>query len=327
MPNQKTIKTWVMTVLTMLMAVQGAKAQNALKTSGVMFGDIYYINQSNIDSLKGKYGFQIRRINLTFDKKIDDAVSIRVRMEMESPNVDRTPDTKLIPYLKDAYLSYKMENAKFTFGVQPTIILETPEKVWGLRPAEKTLLDFQKVVSSRDLGFSLGFKQSIVELNLLAAKGGKNKLNNYFGLKIQPLEGLTIDFSGRYEIINDTTTATLLRPFIGYERPTFRTGVEFAYYQRENDKQGFASVFAVKEITRRIEAYLRYDRIMQANKEANKISYMPMSTLSKSNIIFAGLSFKIAKNVSIIPNLAYVMYDNNNIKNDLYAKLTFNASF
>lgn len=327
MPNLKTVKLWVIMALTILLGAQTAKAQDAVKVSGVMFGDIYYINQSNIDTLKGKYGFLIRRINLTFDKKIEEVAAVRVRLEMESPNVDKTPETKLAPYLKDAYLSYKIGIVKFAFGVQPTIILETPEKVWGLRSVEKTLLDFQRVVSSRDLGVSANFKQSIAELNLLVAKGGKNKLNNYFGIKIQPFEGLTFDLSGRYELIDDSNTRLLLRPFIGYEMPTFRTGMEFAYYKKGNDKQGFASIFAVKEITRRMEVYLRYDRLMQANPEANKITYMPLSKLSKANILYAGLSYKIIKNVSIAPNIAYAMYDNRNITNDLYAKLTFNASF
>jgi hypothetical protein len=66
---------------------------------------------------------------------------------------------------------------------------------------------------------------------------------------------------------------------------------------------------------------------MQANPEANKITYMPLSKLSKANILYAGLSYKIIKNVSIAPNIAYAVYDNGNITNDLYAKLTFNASF
>lgn len=327
MTRIKSQRGWIMTAVLILMAVQNAKSQEAMKTSGVMFGDMYYIQQSNIDSLKGQYGFLIRRINLTFDKKTEDRVSVRVRLEMKSPNVDKRPETKLTPYIKDAYLSYNIGSAKFTFGVQPTIILESPEKVWGLRAVEKTLLDFQRIVPSRDLGISLNFKKSIGELSILSAKGGKNKLNNYFGLKIEPFKGLIFDFSGRYEIIDDSTTATLLRPFIGYNIPTFRVGAEFGYYQKKNGRQGFASIFAAKEITRRMEAYLRYDRVMQANPEGDKISYMPLSKFSKANLIYAGLSYKIIKNVSLIPNVAYVMYDNKNITNDFYVKLTFYASF
>lgn len=325
----KSIRTWVWG-LAMVLAVSVVNGQD-LKISGVMFGDFYYIASSNVpeDTLKkwGEYGFLMRRINLTFDKKQDENVNLRVRLEMESPNVNKTREIKLVPYLKDATLNVKIKNANLAFGIQPTLVYENAEKVWGYRFVEKTVLDFQRVVPSRDFGLSGSMKISVSKLALLAARGGKSKYTIYGSLSAEPVKDLIVELSGRYNKVNDTTSTTLIHPFLGYKREDFRAGVEFGLLKANGNTFKFLSIFTAKELTRRMEIFARFDRAFQANSEASNISYMVLSKDSPMNLIFGGLSYKIAKNVSIAPNIAYAMYDDSSIKNDLYLKATINVNF
>lgn len=315
---------WVALILSGLGSVY---AQDAVKISGVMFGDIYYISSSNIDTLKGQYGFLARRINLNFDKKQDENVNIRVRLEMESPNIDKPREIKLIPYVKDAYILFKTLDANITVGIQPTIVFENAEKIWGYRFVEKTVLDFQKVVPSRDFGLSISRKISLVNFSLMGARGGKPTYSLYSSLSLEPMKNVLLEVSGRYERQNDSVTTVLLHPFLGYKSEGFRAGVEFTYLKNNSNSSRFLSAFATKELTRRLEAFVRFDRAFQANPDAAKIAYMVLSKDSPVNLIFTGLSYKVAKNVSIAPNISYAMYDDSSIKSDLYVKATFNVNF
>lgn len=326
----KSIKTWVLGLGLVLGVTSAVKGQD-LKISGTIFGDFYYIASSNVpdDTLKkwGEYGFLMRRINLTFDKKQDENVNLRVRLEMESPNVNRTREIKLVPYLKDAAVNVKIKDANVIFGIQPTLVYENAEKVWGYRFVEKTVLDFQKIVSSRDFGISGSMKVSVARFALFAARGGKSNYTLYGTLSAEPVKDLILEISGRYDKVNDTTATTLIHPFVGYKGEDLRAGLEFGLLKANDNTSKFLSVFAAKEVTRRIEIFARFDRVFQANPEASNISYMILSKDSAMNLIFAGLSYKVAKNVSVAPNVAYAMYDDSNIKKDLYLKATMNVNF
>ncbi|MGB9824183.1 MAG: hypothetical protein ACPLN0_07045 [Candidatus Hydrothermia bacterium] len=314
--------------LVLTLATMGiSRSQDAIKTSGAFFGDLYYIANSNVDTLKNRYGFLMRRVNLNFDKMQDENVNIRVRLEMEGPNVDRTPEVKLTPYLKDAFISLKTFETNFTFGIQPTLVFENVEKIWGFRFVEKTVLDFQRVIPSRDFGISVSRKISMANLSLLAAKGGKSNYTVYSAIVFDLTKNLLFEVTGRYEKENDTTTSILIHPFLGYKSENLRAGLEFTYLKKNGEASKFLSLFASKEVTRRAEVFVRFDRAFEANSQASKITYMVLSNNSPMNLIFTGLSYKIAKKTTISPNFAYAMYDDDNIKNDFYLKLTFNVGF
>ncbi|RMH11665.1 MAG: hypothetical protein D6701_14695, partial [Gemmatimonadetes bacterium] len=74
-----------------LLLAQPASAQELpewlqrLKVSGLAFGDIYAVAQHHDADIDGANGAWMRRIYLTFDEKLDDEFSFRLRFEAASP--------------------------------------------------------------------------------------------------------------------------------------------------------------------------------------------------------------------------------------------------
>ncbi len=72
------------------------------KVSGYLFGDYAYAAKSNNVDFDGKSGFVVRRIYLTFDDKIDEKFSARVRLELSQKDFSHS-SSKMTPVAKDAY--------------------------------------------------------------------------------------------------------------------------------------------------------------------------------------------------------------------------------
>ena len=118
-----------------------------LTTKGYMFGDYYYV-ASGAD--KKQNGFQFRRIYLTFDKKLRHKFTGRFRLEASDAGFGS--GKKMTPVVKDAYLKYQKDGRSLVVGLSPTPTWSFTEKVWGYRSVEKTIIDLNKMGSSRDLG-------------------------------------------------------------------------------------------------------------------------------------------------------------------------------
>ena len=58
------------------------------------------------------------------------------------------------PLVKDAYLCYQWNGRSLYAGQSPTPIWSITETVWGYRAVEKTIMDLNKIGSSRDNGIA-----------------------------------------------------------------------------------------------------------------------------------------------------------------------------
>ena len=56
------------------------------KISGLYFGDYYYIAAHHNEERKSRNGFWTRRVYLTYDQKLNETFSSRLRFEMNSPD-------------------------------------------------------------------------------------------------------------------------------------------------------------------------------------------------------------------------------------------------
>lgn len=131
-------------------SVRPAAAQRTVKIGGQSFIDYYYQIASPDADEEGLNGFTYRRFRLTADAKLSDAFSARARLDAEAGTFGpKGPQ----PYVKDLYLQWKIGGGhSLRMGVTPPPAFQVAEDVWVYRGLEKTLLDLNKVVSSRDFG-------------------------------------------------------------------------------------------------------------------------------------------------------------------------------
>ena len=320
---------------------------------GYMFGDYYYVAHHHNRDIAGRHGFWFRRIYFTYNNKLSDNIKMRLRLEMNSPG-DFTSKDKLVPAVKDAYLSYKTGGQELKFG-----IISTPtwghniERIWGCRSVEKTPLDLQKLGSSRDFG--IGLKGNLdrgktVSYAVMFGNGASNKGETdkgkklYASLAFKPAQGLLLEIYGDYEAKKDKKKYHIYQGFASYQSDWGRIGVMYARRHfkqeienadaKENDHDVFSG-FAVIKAARDIELITRFDRYFgsgfKENYKGHKIFYIPFADNAISNLIIGGISWKAAKHVWLIPNIKYVFYDQSDIgykpAEDIYANITLYFKF
>jgi hypothetical protein len=280
--------------------------------------------------------FQFRRIYFTYDNDISEQFTTRFRLEADQvqETVDGTKSpaaaSKISVFVKDAYLKWKnvFAGSDLIFGIQPTPAFEISEAAWGYRALEKTILDLRGIVSSRDLGISL--KGKLTEdgkLNYWAMIGNNSgnspeidKYKRYYAhlqLKLNDNLQATLytDYKDAAKVIageNSTWTTAL---FAGYAVPfMYNIGVEGYATSQSNaftptggslgSKNGLGiSMFCSYNIIPELAAVARYDYFDPNTNSSDNAKG------DVRNYVIVGLSWKVDKNVSIMPNVLYEKYE------------------
>jgi hypothetical protein len=257
------------------------------------------------------------------------------------------------------------------FGIQPTSAYEFSEGLWAYRGLEKTIMDLRGIVSSRHLGIALrgkfdddgmfGYWVTVANQNsgvtpkdLTTGLKNGDKYNLYsLNLAYRPTKEVMVtlygDFRPTYPV-NDPASTTA--PKATESNSTF-TGALFASYKQGNDfmvgaeaftqqtsnayadpttanklktlsKMG-VSVFGWYNFSEELGAIVRYD--YYDPKSGSDITEKGDSR----GYLLAGLTFKPAKNVQVIPNLQVETYESipngRSIDAAVTARLTFLFSF
>ncbi len=334
--------TWVISMLSLVGFLSHAYGEG--KFSGYMFGDFYYNISNNRSDLKGQNGFWFRRIYFTYDFKISDSWSTRLRLEMNSPGDFKTSDT-LKPYIKDAYLTYKRKNHTITLGISPTPTWEYIESFWGYRAVEKTPLDLFKMGDSRDFGVafkgSIGkdgfFGYHIMAGNGEGTKSEFNKEKKYMGAFLFNLtKTLSFEIYTDYAQGANQKNYYTYQGFLGWKSKKARIGIQYSHQIKEQGtgksdlKLDVYSIFGILSLSEKVSLLARYDRMDDPLPWGSTVSYVPFNNNAPFNLILFGVDFHPLKNVSFIPNIMYVSYKNVNgeaIDKDIQLKLTFFYSF
>jgi hypothetical protein len=328
-------------------------AQSQIK--GYMFGEYYSVLKHHDANIDGKHGFWFRRIYFTYNGQLTEKIKMRLRLEMNSPG-DFTSSSTLTAYVKDAYLSAKLGSHDLMFGIvsTPTFGFNL-ENHWGYRHLEKTPLDLYKMASSRDFGIGLKGnldKKKMVSYFLFLGNGSSNKGETdsnkkvYGALAFKPVEGLIIEVYGDYEPKPNDRTYFTYQGFAGYGGEWGRIGIQYArrHYSEQVAVPGpdidrdydVFSGFAVIKAGSSVELVARYDKAFGTGFEQNfngsGISYVPFADDNPFSLIIGGISWNVAENFWIIPNVKYVFYDEPAapaIKPDdnVYANLSFFFKF
>jgi hypothetical protein len=337
--------SYILCMVTVLFsAVFSEETESKGKFSGYMFGDYYHVLAYHNPDIKDQRGFWFRRIYLTYDNEMDGHFATRLRLEMSNAGDFATSNT-MIPFVKDAYLQYKIENHVFSFGISQTPALSTVENAWGYRYLEKIPLDLYRMASSRDFGVAAIGKidnSGHIGYHVMLSNGSGNKDEIDKGKSAQlsvnwsPLEGLILETFGEYADAEGIEDGYTWRLFGAYVKDRFRIGIEYADQTLQQAaapdiKRRFLSAFVCGNIIEKISVILRCDRMFDPNPDGKKIAFLPFDPDAPSTFILAALEWAPVKEVCITPNMEFVKYGKTDANitpgDDLYGRLTFYWKF
>jgi hypothetical protein len=318
----------------------------AVQISGFLISDFYYINDAEAgvySNYKPKMmrqvytnkrsGFQFRRIYLTFDKKMDDVFSTRIRLEMSNTDYNYSQMTASV---KDAYLKWKINsNHDAYFGISGAPAFGAIEKFWGFRHLDKTASDYFGIRSSRDFGVS--FKGRVyggLNYHFFAGNGESNASER--SGRIDKLYSLSLsqDFSNYffyqfytdYRLSKDGKDDEFTgQVFAGYKNENFRIGFQYTYQENKlmkSEKKGDLQLYSVPVIYKYIDKVsfiFRYSYYI-AEEEQNY----------QQQAFIGGMEYKIRDNILLLPNIIYNDYNfenANNLGKDVITRLTLSYYF
>ncbi len=322
---------------------------NSPKFSGLMFGDYFYNAASRDVSKKDLNGFQFRRIYITTDYSISSKFSSRFRLEADQGEI--TNNGKITVMVKDAWLKWKniFNGSDFMFGISPTPAYDVSEGAWGHRFLEKTIMDLNGIVPSRDLGIdlkgNLNDKGSVKYWLKIGNNSGNspesNKYKRFYGLlEFKPSADFLITVYGDYAsagnvfdpVINSSVShnSTVAALFLNYKlKDKFSIGLESYYRTIQNNfassqssslqaQNGYGiSLWAYASLAGNLKLVGRFD------------TNDPNTDLKNDgkSLILAGIDYSPVENVTITPNVEVTTYQaaapQGANKSDVTPRLTF----
>jgi len=340
-----------------------AQAQNSPKFSGLMFGDYYYNAQANNGANKDLNGFQLRRIYITADYAISENFTSRFRVESDQTSGSNTAGGKYGVMVKDAWLKWAniFTGSDLIFGLSPTPAFDVSESAWGHRYLEKTIMDFNGIVPSRDMGIDLkgkfdqgGMVKYWLKIGNNSSNGASNttgaetdKFKRYYGLlEFDPSANLLItvygDFASAAKVHDavagsDVDNSSFVgAAFVNYrQKGSFSVGVE-GFIKSTQDgytpnaqtalssKSGNGiSIWGYVNLTESMQVVARYDGVDPNTASTSINDFKTLGLL--------GLQFNPVKNVAVTPNIEYIHYQaaptaGGNAQ-DVVPRVTFNWEF
>lgn len=321
------------------------------KLSGVLFGDLYSVGSHNSGKSDGKSGLWNRRFNLSYDRKLDAAWSMRLRVEFgdagkasHGQNVFSS-EHSVDPFMKDAWLRYTMNGQKITFGLIPTPSYEPNEERLGYRPFEKTPLDFWRLGSSRDKGISIaGPLDADKKFDYMlmvgdgsgrgSSKSGLHTVYGRLGYKATPELYINLYGDAWKRDKGSRWQTAMLEGF--YTNEAFKLGLSYVTQRRtapgvNATNVNVLSLYGEAKLNETISPFVRFDVVSQALSDADKIAYYNMSKNGKPTVLQAGIRYRLNKNLEVAPSITSVSYRRVGAaavpKNDTIFRLTFSLKF
>jgi len=329
---------------------------------GKVFGDYFYNLQDHSKASEDQNGFLFRRLYFTFENQLTDNIKMRFRLEAKHEGYGE--QEKLYPFVKHAYLefSHLIPHHKLYLGISSTNAKENAEEYWAYRSVEKTIMDLNKIAPSADMGLSLkgDINQYIHHwVALFNGPGyGSSEVDKYkklgYALWITPVKGMMLEGYIDYEA-QDPKTGTFgpaadyfhssgyrtIKGFAGYKNANFTLGVEG--FSRVNFQSGATDSSGSKKcdvnktgislfgnftlITSKLAAFARYD-YFDPDTDDNVYLDSGINGLNDSEtLVIAGLDFTVMNTLHLIPNIIIKRYQNDNIDQDIMARITFSYKY
>jgi hypothetical protein len=337
------LKQLVLTAALMTAALAPLAASAEGKFGAQVFGDYYYFIEEHDSLTAEQNGFWIRRVNLNWDEKFDDAFSARLRIETASAG-SFAPDNQstMITFMKDAWLRWKHNDQSVYLGLTGTPSHSFTEDFWGYRHLEKIPGELQGFYSSRDMGLAaagtIGAAKKL-DYHVMVGNGAGTRNEIDAGKKASGAvrfsftKELVAEVYGDYEDRAGHTDRVTLRGFLGYKREKLRVGAEYVQQTRDQEDAdsydlGVLSGFAAGQVSDKVWLVGRVDRAMDAGASKPGDPYFPMTSEVPSTFILAGVELVARDNITFTPNVEVALYDSPDgggpaPDNDVVGRVTF----
>lgn len=315
------------------------------KFSAVVFGDAYWVATNHDSTIEDMNGLWIRRVNLSWDQKFNDAFSGRLRLEAAHPG-DFTTTATIPAFIKDAWLKWQSGGHSALIGVSPTPTLPLYEDTWGYRAVEKVPVELQGFASSRDGGLAVAGdfgENKIVGYHLMVGNGTavgaetNTKKRGYGSVRFRPTSHIVLEAYGDYEDRIGSGDRVTYFGFGGYTSDRLRAGAQYAQQTRmetgEDVDLRIISGFVAGSVSEKVWLFARADRNMDPNPQGESIQYIPFADTAANTFFVGGVDFIVAEGVSLIPNVEVIVYDEPELTGlptpdtDVIARLTFHGKF
>jgi hypothetical protein len=358
--------TLLFSMLLIFAGLVAAQEQSPVKFSGIMFGDYEYYTEANNGANKLENGFEFRRIDFTADYTIDPNFSTRFRLESDETSKTNTSGGQLGVYVKDASMKWAniFSGSDVIVGLSPTPAFDVSEGAWAHRYLEKTIMDYNGIVSSRDIGVDLKGSYGTDFIFKYWLKMGDNTSNNglnssgtittrykaYYGLvELDPSPNWLFTAYGELvtapdKYVSSTQTSYSNGTFIGslflnYRIPkVFSVGAEgYIKSQANNYQQNSSSsytaqngdgisVWAYGNLCDDLQLVARYD-----GSDPNTANNSASSISDFKTLILFGLQYSPSAHTNITPNIEIVHYQaaptNGGNAEDVIPRITFSWTF
>ena len=315
-------------VTLMLGGVFAAQAQEG-KVKGLMFGDYYYVfaaAEADTKHTPKRNAFQFRRLYLTYQSDI--ATDFAIRFRLEAKDAGFAQGSKMEPFVKHGYLQWKegLGDADIYLGLSGTPTWAVAEKVWGYRSVAKTVLDWNKIGSSADLGAALKGAAGRLRYHLMVGNGTGQGPEEDHGKKFYGslsfkaagrliLEGYA-DFNARPAGRNERT----FKGFVGWQGAKGAAGVEV--FSRTHERAGDSdedhvitgvSAFGSLPLSAAFKGFGRVDAVARDAEDTTNWLFI------------AGLDYSAAATVHLMPNVLIESPDGRDA--NVQGRLTFYYKF
>ena len=296
---------------------------------GVMFVEYYYIlaaDEADTKQPLKRNAFQFRRMYFTYQK--DVATDFAIRFRLEAKDAGFAQGSKMEPFVKHGYLQWKkgLGDADIYLGLSGTPTWAVAEKVWGYRSVAKTVLDWNKIGSSADLGAALKGAAGQLSYHLMVGNGPGQKSEDDHGKKFYGslsfkaadrliLEGYA-DFNARPAGRNERT----FKGFVGWQGAKSKVGLEA--FSRTNEQAGAGgedqvltgvSAFGSLPLGAAFKGFGRFDAISHDAEDTTDLLFI------------TGLDYSAAKAVHLMPNV--IVESSSDRDANVQGRLTFFCKF
>ena len=315
-------------LVTCLALPQEASAQVSVDVGGTAYVDYFYTVSSPVEEREGYHGFTYRRLYLTTDYRLSEDFKGRARLEV---NAGTTVDDRPVPIVKDLYLTWNYAGShSVTMGVAPPPVFEASEKVWDYRSLEKTILDLQDVVDSRDFGVRVngpifrGVRYGAMVANNQGIEPESDEYKRgYAQLEIYPIDHVILTVGADHAGFGDESpfnSATRFSGLVAYSTERFAIGVEPYTFVQDFDagsdlEAAGVSVFGRVSVLPTLDLVARFDRVREGR-----------ATKRDETFILGGIAFRPNQYVRIIPNIWVSDVDLPN-RTHTMGRLTLDISF
>lgn len=255
-----------------------------------LFANTNYISQHNEES---DFKFNIKRSMLVYKQHLLPKMSFCLAGDTYTKNNDKF--LKRVPYLKRAYVNYRIGNIAFTAGLLVLEHFKYQRKIWGLRYLEKTFQNKFKYGKNRSIGVLMTHNLNRYFSYDFAITSGYDTPVKYASRKYQFMTGQTFSTNFcSFRLFNNISIAAeyehVISLFVTKNIKSFNFGIEGArkfsnHDQVDEDKYGF-SAFGNYSFSNKLMCFARYD----TNKE--------LKNRYAENLIWGGFQYSFNKHLN-----------------------------